>query len=113
MREYYLELVKIYQAELLNIAEQRRLLNSVRNNRLSRKGLRGRVLSQLRGSLRSSAGERAQDRSGQRAGRRSGRWLKTSSVCRTANPSARPVVKASVSRAAWKLPGTPVRNSRN
>ena len=49
MREYYLELVKIYQAELLNIAEQRRLLNAVRNNRLSRKGLRGRVLSQLRG----------------------------------------------------------------
>lgn len=49
MREYYLELVKIHQAELLNVAEQRRLLNAVGNNRLSKKGLRGRVLSRLRG----------------------------------------------------------------
>lgn len=49
MREYYLELVKIHQAELLNVAEQRRLLNAVRNNRLSKKDLRGRVLSRLGG----------------------------------------------------------------
>jgi len=49
MREYYLELVKIHQAELLNVAEQRRLLNAVGNNRLSKKDLRGRVLSRLRG----------------------------------------------------------------
>lgn len=63
MREYYLELVKIHQAELLNVAEQRRLLNAVRNNRLSKKGLMGRVLSRFWGvsallSCRASPGQK-------------------------------------------------------
>jgi len=36
MREYYFELTKIHQAQLLNIAEQRRLLKVVKNGQHSK-----------------------------------------------------------------------------
>ncbi len=47
MREYYFELSKIHQAQLLNIAEQRRLLKVVKNGQLSKSRSWHRLLSNL------------------------------------------------------------------
>lgn len=71
MREYYLELAKIHQAQLLNIAEKRRLLKKATSGEIPRNGAWVQLFAKLseilsgsglkrkrRGARRKALGER-------------------------------------------------------